>query len=149
MKYKVGDKVRVKSLDWYNTNKDEYGDIPLIMMSDSKYNFIDYMSGFCGKIVTINNVCENKGYYDITEDDSCWYWTDEMFEGLVVQTPITENKMVDLNTVLTVLKRNISKYTITKTHGCYGERFWTEIVMTDKGIEQFCKDIEQLNILEE
>lgn len=27
MKYKVGDKVRIKSLDWYNKNKNKYGDV--------------------------------------------------------------------------------------------------------------------------
>lgn len=28
MAYKVGNKVRIKNLDWYNNNKDEDGDVP-------------------------------------------------------------------------------------------------------------------------
>ncbi len=41
MNFKVGDKVRVKSLNWYNENKNTSGNIPSI-------GFIDIMAGFCG-----------------------------------------------------------------------------------------------------
>ena len=79
LKFKVGDKVRIKDLDWYNKNKDEYGNIEL-----STHFFISEMSEFCGKIVTIKDVFE-----DI--DDSVVYymdevdfdWTNEMIECLV------------------------------------------------------------------
>lgn len=77
MKYKVGDKVRIKSLDWYNQNKD----VSLIETTNSDYNFIEVMRGFCGKVMTISNV--NSDYYDMVEDDGDYYWTDEMIESLV------------------------------------------------------------------
>lgn len=48
-----------------------------------------------------------------------------------------QSKLVSLDKVCEVLKQNISKYTTIKTHGCYGENFWKEIVMTDNGIEEF------------
>ena len=79
MKYKVGDKVRIKSLDWYNENKDGGGIVVL-----STHVFIPEMSEYCGTIVTIKDVFEdiddNVVYY-IEEND--FDWTDEMIEGLV------------------------------------------------------------------
>ena len=80
MKYKIGDKVRVKSLDWYEKNKNYEGDVCLRAFTDSSYNFTNTMSEWCGKVVTILSV-DNK-YYDIVEDSCEWYWTDEMFEDI-------------------------------------------------------------------
>lgn len=97
MKYKVGDKVRIKSLDWYEANKDNDGDISLI---DSQYNFIREMANFCGMVVTVVNTCGASGYYDIEEDGGRYYWTDEMIECLV--EPASDNqdsKMVSLDKV--------------------------------------------------
>lgn len=78
-KYNVGDKVRIKSIDWYNENKDEDGIVEL-----STHIFTPGMSQFCGKVVTIEDVFEdiddNVVYY-IEEID--YDWTDEMIEGFV------------------------------------------------------------------
>ena len=81
MKYNIGDKVRVKSLDWYKENKDKDGNIPLVDHTNSKYNFIKRMRGLCGKVMTISNV--NRYSYDMVEDNGEHFWTDEMIEGLV------------------------------------------------------------------
>jgi hypothetical protein len=80
MKYKVGDKVKIKSIDWYNENKDKNGIVNLITSSKGTFNFIRPMARLCGKVVTIMHVGSN--FYDILED-SDYCWTDEMIEGLV------------------------------------------------------------------
>ena len=76
MKYKVGDKVRIKNLDWYNENKDETDDIECT----NNIWFYREMSKFCGKVMTIFFV--GVDYYTMAED-LVVYWTDEMIEGLV------------------------------------------------------------------
>lgn len=79
MKYKVGDKVRVRDdLElgkWYSMNNHTFSDFV-----NSK------MITFKGKEVTI--LADNCfGMYLIKEDNGEWHWTDEMFSGLATSLP--------------------------------------------------------------
>lgn len=72
MKYKIGDRVRIKNIDWYNENKDEDGIVEL-----STHVFTPGMPQFCGRVMTISHV--GIDYYTMVED-LVGYWTDEMIE---------------------------------------------------------------------
>jgi hypothetical protein len=65
MKYKIGDKVRVRE-DLIHGR--EYGGITF------------YMDDWKGEVVTISFV--GSDYYEIAEDEDKWSWTDEMFEDV-------------------------------------------------------------------
>jgi hypothetical protein len=80
MKYKVGDKVKVKSLEWYNENKGADNSVNFIDSNGGRYKFIESMSEYCGRIVTICGVNHVDVYYDIVEDHGMCFWIDEMFE---------------------------------------------------------------------
>ena len=71
-KYKVGDKVRVKSLDWYNSNKDENGDI-----ASGCTSFLKVMPAYCEKECEVSHVYPN-GAYSLKGNE--WLWEDWMFE---------------------------------------------------------------------
>lgn len=77
-KYIVGDKVIVKSLDWYNENKNECGDVNVPCC------FVRSMSEYCGKVVTIKRIYYSS--YIIDDDGGRFSWSDEMFEGLARET---------------------------------------------------------------
>lgn len=71
-KYKVGDRVKVKSLEWYNSNKNEDGEITM-----NGITFIKEMSKYCGeefeiRYVSPNGICHLKGIN--------WCWSDWMLE---------------------------------------------------------------------
>lgn len=97
MKYKVGDKVRVKSLEWYNENKNNSGSIHY---SDSSVFFVSNMSKFCGSIVTIKDIDIDLGAYKVEENTMLWI--DGMFEENVEETSLKgefglwENKINDI-----------------------------------------------------
>lgn len=78
MRFKKGDRVRIKSLDWYNKNKDEIDQVDC-----GNVCFVRNMATLCGKIVTISSVRTSLEVYRIKEDDGEFNWTDEMIERLV------------------------------------------------------------------
>ena len=123
--YKPGDKVRIKSLDWYNTNKNSEGTI----IFNGFRIFDEDMSKFCGKVVTIESYNSRWYYYDIKEDEKVYFWYDEMFEGLAIEEEPQE-KMVSLDKACEWLRNNIDFYVETK----YDEDFRVDI-------EQLLNDI--------
>lgn len=78
MRYKKGDKVIIKSREWYNENKDESG---IITFSTDRgdYHVTKEDERFFGRVVTITYV--GVGYYIIAEDDGRYVWIDEIIEG--------------------------------------------------------------------
>ena len=108
LKYKVGDKVRIKSLDWYNENKDEKGNVIIhvkhfcgCMIANAKLSFTKSMTEFCGKVMTIEKVFDVNYIMKESRRDK-WgvvldYFSDEMIEGLVedeIANVMDENKML-------------------------------------------------------
>ena len=80
MKYKVGDKVRIKSLEWYKSaDKNEDGHI-------EGYNGVLFTMGmtkYCGcdaKIIEVRSSSEWKGFAKLDIDGCDWSWYDWMFE---------------------------------------------------------------------
>jgi hypothetical protein len=74
MKHKVGDKVRIKSVDWYEQKKDGNDHVDC-----GEVDFVKPMSEFCGNIYTIIGVINNIYALDCCNDKE-WAWTDDMFE---------------------------------------------------------------------
>lgn len=75
MRYKVGDKVRVR--DWDDMVK-EFGICGENITIPGCY-FIDYMKKYCNCIVTISELTVHDKYL-VKEDSSGFCWCDEMFE---------------------------------------------------------------------
>lgn len=73
MKYKVGDKVRIKSKEWYEENRNTYGDV-----EDDSAVLNSSMAKYCGKEATI--ICAKTDEYYIDIDGRTWKWVDWMFE---------------------------------------------------------------------
>ena len=96
-KYKIGDRVRVKSLDWYNANKGKFDNI---VLGGVRPSFTHYMSRYCGQVMTIVAIDSEYGDYTMKEDNGDYSWDAEMFEGVVDADQLNvygelDNPMVD------------------------------------------------------
>lgn len=75
LKYKIGDKVKVKSHEWYKDNADNICEVEC-----GNTVFIPDMKCYCGTTVTIMKRFSHIKCYSIEEDNGVHYWSDEMFE---------------------------------------------------------------------
>ena len=74
MKYKVGDKVKVKSLEWYNTfsnNGNKY-------IRHDRAWFTKEMAEYCGKTAIVTGIYNDS--YDLDIENKDWGWYDWMLE---------------------------------------------------------------------
>ena len=74
MKYKEGDKVRIKSLGWYNENRNKQGNI----LTKDGACFNEEMSRYCGQELAIDKIGSN-GLYRLFLNGKYWF-SDEMLE---------------------------------------------------------------------
>lgn len=83
MKYKVGDKVKVRE------------DLSTWEEYDNGCCFNSSMTVFLGKTVTICRVRQDINRYIIEEDYGTWNWTDSMFEPLESENSTDETNVSD------------------------------------------------------
>ena len=122
MRYKVGDRVRIKSLDWYNKNRSKsHGTVTC----GDKY--FDYdMKEWCGKTMTILEKYQT--CYIMEEDWAKNSWTDEMIEGLVEEEIKPKFKVGDKITngeiTFTILRLSSDRYGAEDTFGECGSVYF-------------------------
>ena len=123
MKYKPGDRVKIKSLDWFKAN--EYSGQGMCDV----LAFLKMTDECCGKELTIDFIfTDERGTGYIMKEPNVFQWrfTDSMIEGLA-DTP---QKVVSLDKTCEWLRNNIDFYVETK----YDEDFRVDI-------EQLLNDI--------
>ena len=114
MKYKVGEKVKIKSLDWYNANK--ICEISKFMQDQgirsyvdcNGFRFLDVMCEYCGKILIIDSISEcsdGSKRYIMSEPAIGFGFTDDMIEGPTDEEP--QEKMVSLEKVVKYLQSKL------------------------------------------
>lgn len=96
MKHKIGDKVKIKSKEWWNAQpKNTCGSVDC-----GAETFTDIMTSMCGKIVEIRDILEDT--YAIRGDYH--NWTDEMFEDSTLDNAekphISEQPIKDIAEVI-------------------------------------------------
>ena len=125
--YKVGDRVRIKSFDWFKAN--EYSGQG---MYDDVLAFLKMTDECCGKEFTIDFIfTDERGTgYIMKEPEAHWRFTDSMIEGLADEP---QEKMVSLDDVCRFLDEHL--YTSTST-GDY-----------DYGQEYICSDFDNASDL--
>lgn len=111
MKYKVGDKVRIKSKEWWDAQpKSKYGDVYY-----NNYIFTKGMSAFCGMVAAIVRVQTSCNSYLLDSSNYSWfeYFLEEI-SGNDKSASLSEQLIKDIADV--VKSRNLG-VTISENEG--------------------------------
>lgn len=92
-KFKKGDIVRIKSLDWYDNNKDEKGNVNV---TGYLCSFTKVLSGFCGKCFIIDEVGDKAIYLDDLPN-TFYEWMLELGKYELKPLDITKNSIATNN----------------------------------------------------
>jgi hypothetical protein len=77
--FRIGEKVRVKSLVWYNKNKNpQTGNVEI------GPTFVMGMSSYCGKVLTIRDINKISGYI-FTWESNQFSWCADFLEKINTQ----------------------------------------------------------------
>ena len=102
-KFKIGDKVRVKSQEWYDAQPKETDGL---IFGPYKVNFSSYMICYLGDVLEINNIID--GVY--TTQGNPFSWEDWMFEDDVVKEECSKETPAQDSTFESILKDMLSTY---------------------------------------
>lgn len=134
LKFKVGDKVRVRSLEWYNSApKDKYGVVRL----GYGWEFIQEMVQYCGKVLKISRI--NVNAYKV--DDIPYHWQDWMLEDEVITE---EEQQENKNSIETkeMTQEEVFVYLNNTKIICtsYEESVKVQVKLLELGIEWISKE---------
>ena len=121
MRYKQGDRVRIRSKEWYESNKNRFGKVwTRSLTGDYKICFDHDFVKYCGKVAEIFSV-ERDNY---ALKGIPYAWTDEMIEGLAEYPKIAiqgdPTRGVSVIDALIALGGENDKDSIATTkHACY------------------------------
>ena len=119
MKYKVGDRVQIKSFDWFR--------------NEGTNMLAVYMTKYYGEVVTIKSV--HKGFYRIKEDGGQYCWIDEMFECKMEEETKTHNNMC--KQLIDEMNPNVEVNVKTKPEPKFkvGDRFYSKYYKPSNNLE--------------
>ena len=111
MKYKVGDRVKIKSWEQmaeeYGVRKTKEG---TEYIANPGYHFLEEMKYYCGKIMEIRKKCDT-GY---SMQDTGYVWTDEMIVHKMLPNDATYN---DLESDMLITYKSGARFFVTILNG--------------------------------
>lgn len=129
MRYKAGDKVRVKSKEWWDAQ-------PKTLSGSVKCgskSFTAGMTEFCGQVVTIEEIIDDA----YLVEGNCYHWTGKMFEGYTSESKGRKNDRKDGKVRMDLLPwPELEKIAEVYTAGAkkYGDHNWENL---ENGYERY------------